>query len=694
MAARKPTADDTSALARFWIGELGTSKQAQTSYLERCRKIRRKYRSEREVNDESRQYAMLWSNTETLLPTVYARPPEPVVGRRFKDADPVGRIASEVLERALAYSVDAQDLDFVLRSSALDYLLAGRAVPWERYVPTFGEEVAAKVEVLQVTTDAGACYEDKDGKRYEAAEEGDDGKFYAETGEAPYRPLVFEESITDYVNVEDFGHTPARTWNEVWYVWRRAFMDRRQLVERFGKTLGNAIPLDYPKNRDVKDGDEGRKAAVFEIWDKRERCAIWISESYGEAVLDKRADPLRLSGFFPCPRPLLTTTANETLIPTPEYALYQDQADEIDTLTAKIGSLQEALKVVGFYAGEGKDDLAQAMQAPNATLIAVKEWRNLQDDGGVRGRIEWWPLDQVVQALKASIELRQQLIEDVRQITGIADIMRGASNPNETYGAQALKAQWGSVRIRDRQKEMARYARDIIRIKGEVIAEHFAPETLAAMTGVQLPTAAEKQMLQVQAMQMQRMGQPVPPQMQEALAGPSWDDVTALLRDDAKRLFRVDIETDSTVEPNEQEEKAQTVELIQAVSGMVAQAGPVIQVAPQLAPMFAAFIKFGARRFRAGRELETIIEQTMDGLVAGGAPAPQGEAAPPPEPPDKTPLEVANVNLERERVKQAGETQRATIEAQLQAGELRLRAADQQIKVATIPRDPNPQVSA
>jgi hypothetical protein len=44
---------------------------------------------------------------------------------------------------------------------------------------------------------------------------------------ASYEPVVFEESVTDFVNLEDFGHTPARTWDEVTYVWRRVFMTRR-----------------------------------------------------------------------------------------------------------------------------------------------------------------------------------------------------------------------------------------------------------------------------------------------------------------------------------------------------------------------------------------------------------------------------------------------------------------------------------
>jgi hypothetical protein len=169
----------------------------------------------------------------------------------------------------------------------------------------------------------------------------------------------------------------------------------------------------------------------------------------------------------------------------------------------------------------------------------------------------------------------------------------------------------------------------------------------------------------------------------------------ALLRDNATRAFRVDVETDSTIEPNEQAEKAQTVELLEAVSNMVTSWGPALERAPMLAPMVAAFIKFGVRRFRAGRELETIIDQAMDQIGAGGMQPPQapGQGAPAQPPPDQTPLLVAQTNLQREQVHQSGEIQRAQIQAQVQAGDQQLHAGDQRLKMLIGGRDQTPQVA-
>jgi hypothetical protein len=699
------------ALAGKWIQELTISERAQQKWLTRAQKIIKRYKRERSDTDQSRGFALLWSNTETLRPAVYARPPQPVVSRRFKDEDPIGRVASEVLERALTYSVDAQNLDGTLRDNTLDFVLIARAQSWERYVPTYGDEVTpTEVPVVQITTDAGVCYRhDATGEEFPGAEERE-GAFYAQP--KPYRPVVFEESVTDYVNWADFGHSVSRTWDEVTYVWRRVYMDREALIQRFGEKLGKLIPLDWGPVEQGRTGSDTearqqKRAAIYEIWDKTSKQVFWISKSWSSRPLDVRDDPLQLKGFFPCPKPLLGTTANDSLIPVPDYVFYQDQAEEIDELTARIGQLQKALKVKGFFAAVEKTNLNNLFNADNNVFIPVPEWTPLKEAGGLSGMIEWMPIDKVTAALQSCISLRAQLLEDVYQITGVADILRGASDPRETAKAQSIKAQWGPMRIRDRQNELARFARDIIRIKGEVIAEKFSFETLRAMTGVKLPTAEEKAQAQAMydqgkaqyeqaVMQAQVSGQqpppppPVPPELEEVLKSPTWEDVKALLEDNAIRAFRVDIETDSTIEPNETEEKAQATEFITALSGMVAQWGPAIQAQPVIAPMAAEIIKWGVRKFRAGRSVEDVIDQTMDKIAEmASQPTPGQDAAPPP---DKTAVEVQALKNQQEQIKQQGENERAQLEAQVQGGDQMLRQQELQAKLYVVPRDPNPQV--
>lgn len=696
MATVAPAAGTPAAEARFWIAELEQSEKAQEKWLERSRKIVKRYREE--TTSRSRRYALLYSNIQTVAPAIYARPPQPVVSRRFKDADPVGRLASEVLERALSYSVDKQDFDSMLKGCTQDFVLLARGQAWERYVPTHGAEVTPQISVKPA---ARGGYEDDEGNVFEAATEGEDGAFTA-PGQ-PYKPVVYEESVTDYVNWADFGHSVARTWDEVWYVWRRAYMDRKALKDRFGEDKGSRVPLDWGQKTEDRAKDElVCKAAVYEVWDKRSGKVRWICKGFGEAPLDERDDPLQLDGFFPCPKPMLGTTANDSMLPTPDYVYYQDQAEEIDELTQRIAELQDALKVRGFYSAEEKVNLDALIKGKNTIMIPVPSWQGVKENGGLRGLVEWFPTEQVASALKACIELRKQLIDDVYQITGVADILRGASDPRETAAAQGLKAQWGSVRVRDRQKEVMRFSRDVLRIKAEVIAETFSVDTLKAMTGMQIPTAAEKAEAQAQLQQVQQAAAaapaqpgappapppPVPPELQDALSSPTWEDVMALLQDNALRCFRIDVETDSTIEPNETEQKQATVELMTALGSFIAQWGPVVQQQPVLAPVVAELMKFALRRFRAGREIEDVVERAMGQLQAG---PPPGQAQPQGDP---TALPVEQMKMQTAQIEAQATLQSKQMDMQMQAAEMPVRQAEQQLKLVALQRDPQPQASA
>ena len=669
-------------LAQRWIAELDTSEKWMTSWRKRGKEIVSRYKDERpnrQLNE--RKFAILWSNIQTLGPAVYARTPQAVVMRRYKDQDPVGRSTSEVLERASNFSLDVYDFDERIKLARDDYLLVGRGQVWVRYEPTF-EPVKTPVRMADGSDDEPVFVDDA-GERYEEAEE-ENGQHYIEE-----HRLAYEEVLCDHVAWDDFGTNPARTWAEVTYVWRRVAMTRAELEERFGEK-GAQVPLDF-KPEDDRDGKEGKKALIYEIWDKPSRKRIHISKSWPQDVLEAVDDPLNLRDFFPCPRPLMATCAPDSSLPIADYIYYQDQAEEINELTMKIGRLTDALRMVGFYSGEHKTQLDNAFSPNNqSTLIPVADWQSLKEGGGAKGIIEWVPIDMVVATIQSCFEARRQILEDVYQITGISDIIRGASDPNETATAQGIKAQWGSLRVRDRQKELARFARDVIRIKAEIISEKFSPETLKAMTGVQLPTRQEQQQAMMQAQQAQATGQPPPPELQHLLNAPTWEDVTELLHNDAMRTFRVDIETDSTIEPNEQEEKQARVEFVQVLGGVLQEALPAVQAAPPLGKLVAESVKFLVRGFRVGREMEDTIDQVVDEI--GQMPAPTPEQQPAPEPPDPAEQQAKVTTANARMLDAQVGAQQAQTDAQLGQADLMLRLQQQQLDQQALARDPRPQV--
>lgn len=632
--------DDPGAFARRWISELDLADKAQANWVTRSRKIIGKYEVEAKNEDystdiNSRRFSLFWSNIQTLQPAVLARVPTAVVSRRWKDSDPVGRTASEIVERALNFGLDMQDFAEPLFGVRDDLLLVGRGQCWVRYVPHMRTETPTTAMPAAVAPSGGPS----PAAGGEASEAPDaEPVQVAENAEA-YEVVAWEEAVVDHVTWNDFLHNPARKWAEVRWVARRVFMTREELEDRFPK-CGKDVPLDYePENYTGPDDEreQFKKAAVYEIWDKLSRKAIWINKGYPQEALDQRDDPLGLQDFFPCPRPVFGTKASK-LVPTPDYIYYQSQLRDVDDLTARIGLLMEALKVRGFYAagGDQKQDLSNLFNTGTNTLIPVDSWAAFSEAGGVKGLIEWVPIDMVAVTLKACVDSRKQLIDDVYQITGIADIMRGDTDPNETAAAQRLKSSWGSSRVRDKQKDLERFARDLLRLLAQIIAGKFSPETLSAMTNIQLlpsPEAKQALMQQLQAsaaqqaraaQQAQAMGQPPPPPVQppagvaDMLNKPTWQEVEGLLRDNALRAFRIEVETDSTIEPNDQEEKQRRIEFVTAIGDYVAKALPAIQLAPAMLPVIVEGLKFLVRGFRVGREMEDVIDRALDQLQAGG----------------------------------------------------------------------------
>ena len=93
------------------------------------------------------------------------------------------------------------------------------------------------------------------------------------------------------------------------------------------------------------------------------------------------------------------------------------------------------------------------------------------------------------------------------------------------------------------------------------------------------------------------------------------EPVMALLRSDQQMHFRIDIETDSTVQPDAEAQKAEAVELMGAVTRFMEQAAIVGREAPETIPMSMELMKFSLRRFKISRTLEETIDRTAQAII-------------------------------------------------------------------------------
>lgn len=639
-----------SKTVAYWTDQIEIYEREFKKFETRGKKIVKRYKDERNDSENTKaRFNILWSNVQTLAPALYAKNPIPNIDRRFEDDDKVGTTAARVLERAVTYFVDTDLFSNIMSQVVLDRLLPGRGTAWVRY--EFKDEAGQ----AEVTEDV--------------------------QSETPQN--YTEDVVIDYVHWQDFGHAWGRTWEEVPAVWRKVYLTRSELKKRFKN--GDKIPLDKEdKNNDEKVGG-AKKACVYEIWDKVKREVIWLNKGM-EDELDLRPDPLGLKDFFPCAKPAYATLANDNLIPSPDYTQYQDQAKELDDLTGRIDSIQKALKVVGVYdkSAEGLSRLLS--EGLENTMVPVEQWAVFGEKGGLKGAVDWFPMEMVVNTLIALYEARDKVKQDLYEISGISDIIRGATDPNETASAQKIKGQFATLRLDHMQKDIARFSRDQVRMMAEIIAEHFSIETIKQICGIKLLTRAEKAQLTAQLSQPGPPGPdgqptppaPVPDETQELLDNPTWEEVEALLRDDTLRCFRISIETDSTIKSDQEAEKASRVELLTAVGGFLQQA---VMLPPQLQPLAAELLKFGVKGFKVSRELDATFDLAIKKIMKVSEQPPQPD---PKAQADQQKMQFEAQKMQAEHQMKGQELQQnaatSAQDFQLKQADLALKAQDIQLR--------------
>jgi hypothetical protein len=767
-------------IAARWILELQSARKGPYQrWLAKARKATKRYRDEDMQDDgvmqgstrRNAQFNVLWSNIQTIAPGTYSKPPVPVVERRYLDRDVVGRAASTILQRTLANQIEASEFHEVMKQCRTDYFLVALASAWVRYEATYDKPSP----------------QHQDEKALEKGAAGDELAY-----EPPQKPKS-QKICVDYCHWGDELFSPVRYWQELEWRAKRAYYKRSQLVKKFGKEIGSEVPLKTSRGKKQNDiagsmKEVIGKAEVWQIWDFEERQIVYICEDYAAAPLKVvKQDALGLECFTPSARPARGTTTNDTLYPVPDYTIWGDQAGELDNLTARIAALTRAIKACGVYDGSVPELERLLNEGMENKLIATRNWAKMTQKGGLPGAMSLLPIKEMADALTALYLARAQVKNDLYEISGVSDIVRGASDPNETAAAQKMKGQFAGRRSGDRKEEFDRFVRDTLAIMAEIAVEHFTDETLWLMSDFEqwakdqdlrayseapmmghnggpplddmappmpqaapspapaypspvnslqgvggMPTPAAPPMpapgtgnapiapglapeptapapsmpmasapitppipgLQIppQAMPGQAPGAPAnPPQMPPA---PAYDPLqarqlfnraVALLRDDKLRSFRIQVETDSTIEPDATQDKQARVEFLGAVTAFMAQAQEMAAAYPQMMPVLGKFLLFGARGFRVGRELESSLEALIGDLEKQAR-----NPAPKPPSPDEIKAQAVKDKAEADKelagIKMQGEQQKLQMEmqrlvAEMQAERQRLQMEMQKLQM-------------
>jgi len=634
---------------KYWLSEIDEAFKRDKEYHKEGRRIQGVY----DCKDTHKvPFNILYSNTDTILPALYSATPRPVIRQRYKNEDATAQAAAIAGERILSYLLDTntdgyETFDDGISSAVIDALLPGRGVTRIKYDAETGESEAEP--------------EQTDGDKEEDATE--------PTIEKESELVCIDSICWDKVL---FGY--AKKWSKVPWVAFEEIIDKDEAIRLFGKKIANKIKFikegddeDTSANKDDHQG--GRKTAtIYQIWDKDGgRKVRYVSRHYKDDYLKVDDDPLELSGFYPMPAPLTLIAKSNDMEITPPYAVYEEQARELNEVTRRRTYVLKAIRAKGLYDSELGGDIKNLMSGEENTLIPADK-SDILSEQGFEKSIWFMPIEQLIKVYMELTNAQASIKQIIYEITGISDIIRGSTVASETATAQNIKSQWGTMRLKRNQKEIQRYARDMLRLMLEIAATKFSEQTWVAMTGLEYATeqqVQQAQMIMQAAQQYQQLamqppqigpdGQPQQPQIpqqamqafqqaQQTLQQPQWSAVLELLKNDMQRSYRIDIETNSTVIPEATEDKQNMSEALIALSGFMDKALPAVQMGYLPFDGFKSILLKISKQFQFGDE----IQDDLKGMQA--PPPPQ----PPPVPPDNS-LQIKQMELQ---AKQASDQSR------------------------------------
>jgi hypothetical protein len=570
--AKKKFAKTPTGQYKRWTAEFETAKPIFKKYHKKSEKVVKQFLAESNRDDEPDANDPLFfklnlfhANVTTLMAMLYGNTPKVEVDRSFADAqDDISRVASVISTRMLNQDIQKQGSTVVtvLRQCLEDRLLPGMGNARCKY--------DFKTEVVETPTSTDPA-----------------------TGQTI--PAVSEEKVTDewvdivYTHWKDYMHSPARTYDEIRWKSYRSFMARAELVKRFGEELGNKIPCNThgPFNAGKEDNSPDKEqtveaqAEVWEIWSKLDKKVYWLVEGF-QQILAEEADPLELDGFWPDPPPMIANATTSRYMPKSDYSIAQDLYLQINELETRIAMLTKAAKLIGVYDKTAKGIERIFTEGVENDLIPVDNWAAFAEKGGLQGSITWLPLEDVVNSINTLAERQATKIQQLYEVTGMSDILRGASQKYEAAATSKVKAQFASIRVQALQDEFARFASDLQAIKMEIMQKHFEPYCFVQQSNI--------------------MDTPDRDLAEQAIA---------LLKDIKKSRWKVKIRPETLAQADYAQLRDDRVEYLTGISTFMQSAAPLAQMDKGIVPFLLQLLQWGLAGFKGSNEIEGVMDRAI-----------------------------------------------------------------------------------
>ncbi|UXS69169.1 hypothetical protein FY145_01085 [Agrobacterium tumefaciens] len=585
-------------LGAKWIERVKGATSLENDWLDDAQMATKAYTNEEKAETSEKtlgkryDFNILFSNVETIVPAVINSSPVPDIRRRFNDPDPAARVVSDILERAISVQIDDSRLQVELEAAAQDAFLAGRGIVRIKFHGDIvgGEPDKEELEDAAEAADGRGPVEGNDVPDYDdgdGAESADTLEGIAQMGHngGPSLERLENERIGfEAVSWKDYRHGPSKRWQDRPWDAFRFVISKDDEHDSFDSAL---ISSQFDASETKTWAESGEDICGWEIWCKKTKKVYFVNDN--GIMLKVVDDPLGLSNFFPVPTPMQPIEVTGRLKPVNPFSIYRKLADQLDTISKRIDVLTKAMKVKGWYSGT-EETLKSVIDLEDDEFAPIPDgelWS--KSAGGIAAAIAFWPIEKFIVALQQLYSAREQTKQAIYEITGISDIVRGASSAAETATAQQIKSQWGSLRIQKMQRMMERYARDLFVMMTEIIASRFTLQTLQEMTSIPILTTPTD----------------TPEQVQQK------NSVIALMRGKLAMYYRIDVESDSTIRADLTRQKAEVSQFLQGASAYFAAVAPLVQQGALPADAAVEIFASTSRMFNLGKSVEDTLEKMV-----------------------------------------------------------------------------------
>lgn len=662
----------------FWLRWL-KSAQANKKYKRHQRESKAAWDEyEMEVRDDRddkipRGYPIYFASSQILGPSLYSRTPKAAPKRLHGIDDQLALTMELIAKRLGQFNLDNSDFDEGMFGARDDLMHTAKCLTQVTY------DTELEDQRVDLKLDVNGDPEDYEGD----FEEDDKGAYYN-------KPMAIEDTQQiklSFVPFDEYLHTPnAKSPSDVKEIAYRFCLSREEAEEIYNRDEnGKSLKRKLPYRKNSKDDDDFEAAGYeasepmlygWEIHCAKTRKIYHVCEDYPTELLKIENDKWEIAGFFPSPKIRIINRPRKFLYPTPIFKYLEATLNQLHVLYYRVHGLIDSVRRRALVYGASPELIDALNNLEGQQFIAMADIATILDKGGINNLIQFIPVKELVDALAEGMNVEDHLKNLVYEWFGVPDIMRGASDPNETAKAQELKNENANDRFKLMRKQLIDLARDSAEIMLDLSLKVYSTEKIKRICGWEF---LERGKPGKPAMPAQP---PTPENPQGVPATPEepprpshyelFDTALEKLRNDSERLVRIDFETDSTNFRDEQWDIAQSKMLSDTVLQGLATIGGIQH--PEYIPITLSLLLAVIETMGGSTQIENMVRSAVADIK-------KIKENPPKPPPDYEGMkvEIAAQKVKYDAMKAQSDSQAKQAETQVKMTEAAAKQQQAQI---------------